>query len=1355
VTDDELEALLEELEEALLKDVQGALDDTAQDFLYAVDRATELVAARFSVSGIRNMWRRRVGTIMNRLRSISGRAATAAAEDVGDRLPRGWDENLAQYTTATRALLNAVGDRLAAEASQSLAEGLNAGEDLDELKTRMTTLFAADGTQLGPGRAERIAMTEATRAFNAGTLAAAQALTGPDRPLVKQWVTRRDARVREAHADTNGQLQLLDEPFDVSGTPMQYPGDPTAPASLTVNCRCVMRTAVAEGNREVDQDDMSAADGQDFQSKMPAQLKRYWLTGEGAAKIGWGTPGSFDRCVSSLRDDFPQDPEGLCANLYHEATGKWPGQNKSGADVHTGAMLALMPTVEDAQRLALEGGEPADQLHLTLFYLGDAVDWSEQQRGDLISRVAAAARYLKPVAGRVFGGAQWNPTSDEPAWVWNVGDDLDQDSSRLQDAKYEITYALEDGHNDPELPQQYSPWAPHICAVYGPDDWGSVLADRVGPVTFDRVRVAFAGQYTDIPLTGAALGTLADVDYIEPADEVEYEQPPQLLTWSTPGATALAFENQQTGDGRVFAPGALYWAGGPWPLQYADEMNGGHDGARLAGAIFDMSRDGDRVAGAGVLYLTQQAGVESAMLLSQGAPLGVSVDLDDVDLEVSVPDAEGAQIDAQPVYAARLVTASLLPLPDGGWHLKGETATEYTASGASTVGESSRVDIVVDRDGRIPSDAFQISAAAGDADVQGEVIQRQMSGEVLMRITRARIRGATLVSIPAYADARIVLDDMSMFAAADTVTASAAGNPYEVVVRCVRKSLTPMTAADVAKLTGVRIGDVRRYLARAAKKGQVTRLVHGRYVGPSTASVNLFRGNLSSCGQDGTTTASAEADSASSGTSRTQSGASVGADGGSTRAESGSSSVTRGGSTSPVTARSNVPDVFPGTSAGNVARPSNPARQSDAATAAAVPLPTGTSWSGAGTTSSAPTGSAQPTLNDSSQTRADAAPSAGTESRSSTRTATGTPRTLTTVTAPDATARSCASPVTADSGTSGTTHSGSNAQPPTFANMDGDMRITPKQPDELDEMAASGAPDEQMEGHEDMEASAWSAMRNLPAMPAAWFAAPTAEELPPGGPGVNYRDGRIFGWVAQAGEPHAGYAQRVTIDTLGRIDTTHFLRQRFTLDDGSTVKAGAFTMNVGHHRDGAECETSACQFDDTRTVAGIVTVGMSDRGMWFSGAAAPWMSDWDRSVFMATQPSYHMKKGPSGNWQLRAVLAVPVPGHSSPLLASAVVDRANMALTAAATMAEVEEAVAAAEAAQAADELIQHDQDSGHYPEQAPVVQLGGFDYDRLADALVAAMGRAEQQKLDEQAELEALLAEGRKLDGDTGTEGD
>lgn len=56
------------------------------------------------------------------------------------------------------------------------------------------------------------------------------------------------------------------------------------------------------------------------------RLKRYWIHGEGAAKIRWGTDGDFERCVRVLRDHV-RDPEGLCNVLHREATGKPPGKH--------------------------------------------------------------------------------------------------------------------------------------------------------------------------------------------------------------------------------------------------------------------------------------------------------------------------------------------------------------------------------------------------------------------------------------------------------------------------------------------------------------------------------------------------------------------------------------------------------------------------------------------------------------------------------------------------------------------------------------------------------------------------------------------------------------------------------------------------------------------------------------------------------------------------------------------------------------------------------------------------------------------------------------------------------------------
>jgi phage head maturation protease len=45
--------------------------------------------------------------------------------------------------------------------------------------------------------------------------------------------------------------------------------------------------------------------------------------GEGAAKIGWGSPGDYDRCVRHL-GKYIADAHGYCAKAHHDALGIWP-----------------------------------------------------------------------------------------------------------------------------------------------------------------------------------------------------------------------------------------------------------------------------------------------------------------------------------------------------------------------------------------------------------------------------------------------------------------------------------------------------------------------------------------------------------------------------------------------------------------------------------------------------------------------------------------------------------------------------------------------------------------------------------------------------------------------------------------------------------------------------------------------------------------------------------------------------------------------------------------------------------------------------------------------------------------------
>jgi len=61
----------------------------------------------------------------------------------------------------------------------------------------------------------------------------------------KMWVTRRDERVRDAHAAADRQVVPIGQPFVIDGFSLMYPGDRSAPTYLTVNCRCV--TTAPEG----------------------------------------------------------------------------------------------------------------------------------------------------------------------------------------------------------------------------------------------------------------------------------------------------------------------------------------------------------------------------------------------------------------------------------------------------------------------------------------------------------------------------------------------------------------------------------------------------------------------------------------------------------------------------------------------------------------------------------------------------------------------------------------------------------------------------------------------------------------------------------------------------------------------------------------------------------------------------------------------------------------------------------------------------------------------------------------------------------------------------------------------------
>ena len=173
-----------------------------------------------------------------------------------------------------------------------------------------------------------------------------------------------------------------------------------------------------------------------------------------------------------------------------------------------------------------------------------------------------------------------------------------------------------------------------------------------------------------------------------------------------PWEGVLTVEGLATGDGRMIEDGALIWENLPAPLRVAPTDVGAHGGAVWIGNINTMERrDDGRIWGTGTIDMGVPAAMELARRMdANGNKAGVSVDLDSVSFEIRV--------------ARDLLQREEDIMEEG---LAEATEEEPT-----------------DDEGRV---------TVLDIDLEDEI----------MVTTGARVRGATVVDIPAFIDAYIEL----------------------------------------------------------------------------------------------------------------------------------------------------------------------------------------------------------------------------------------------------------------------------------------------------------------------------------------------------------------------------------------------------------------------------------------------------------------------------------------------------------------------------------------------------------------------------------------------------------------------
>lgn len=177
----------------------------------------------------------------------------------------------------------------------------------------------------------------------------------------------------------------------------------------------------------------------------------------------------------------------------------------------------------------------------------------------------------------------------------------------------------------------------------------------------------------------------------------------------------IAIEDEQTGDGRVMAAGSARWENLPGAFRWDVADEGGHYGAVAIGTVEGITRQGSLIHGWGYVDAEDPLGQEAIRKMDAGFLRFVSVDPDDLTVEVMDTSITAAEMEAA------------------------QQAIQVLMAGAGEVDPG---------------------AAAG------AVVYKYAAGQMIERWLSFRIRGVTLVDIPAFDRATITLDPVTVQASA-------------------------------------------------------------------------------------------------------------------------------------------------------------------------------------------------------------------------------------------------------------------------------------------------------------------------------------------------------------------------------------------------------------------------------------------------------------------------------------------------------------------------------------------------------------------------------------------------------------
>ena len=159
--------------------------------------------------------------------------------------------------------------------------------------------------------------------------------------------------------------------------------------------------------------------------------------------------------------------------------------------------------------------------------------------------------------------------------------------------------------------------------------------------------------------------------------------------------------------------------------------------------------------------------------------------------------------------------------------------------------------------------------------------------------------------------------------------------------------------------------------------------------------------------------------------------------------------------------------------------------------------------------------------------------------------------------------------------------------------------------------------------------------------PASWFENPNLTE--PTHLTVT-EEGRVFGHIAEWSSCHIGYPDVCVAPPQSSSDYAYFASKRVLLDNGKQARTGVLSLGGGH-APGSMGFTAAIEHYD-RTSSGVadVSVGEDEHGIWCAGWMRPGWTEQQAYSLRASDVSGDWREVRPGQMEMVAALAVNVAG---------------------------------------------------------------------------------------------------------------